>query len=96
VPPYWLQRVAEAAANSGELDLLEDASEALFRLEPPTDRWSQLARSRAWLESLQGLAAERVAQVLRDRLEAAQYYGALKDARDPKIRAVLREAREAK
>jgi serine/threonine protein kinase len=92
VPLHWLQRVAQAAANASEFDVLEDACESLFRLEPPTDRWTQAGRSRAWLESLVGAAAIRVAQVLRDHVEAARYYGVLKDARDPTIRAVLREA----
>lgn len=93
-PLHWVQRVAEAAGNAGDFDLLEDACECLFRQEPPRDRWSQAARSRAWLESIEGPAAARVAQVLRDHVEAAQYYGALK-TRDPKIRAVLREVRTA-
>ncbi|MDQ1638975.1 MAG: eukaryotic-like serine/threonine-protein kinase [Pyrinomonadaceae bacterium] len=92
VPLHWLQRVAQAAANAGEFDLLEDACESLFRLEPPTDRYKQAGRSRAWLASLQGSAATRVAQVLRDDVEAARYYGDLREARDPKIRAVLRDA----
>ncbi|MDQ5846066.1 MAG: hypothetical protein M3539_12320, partial [Acidobacteriota bacterium] len=92
VPLHWLQRVAQAAANAGEFDLLEDACESLFRLEPPSDRWTQADRSRAWLESLEGPVASRVAQVLRDHDEAARYYGNLRNARDPKIRAVLREA----
>lgn len=92
VPLHWLQRVAQAAANAGEFDLLEDACESLFRQEPRCDRWTQASRSRVWLESLDGPAAARVAQVLRDHVEAARYYGVLKDARDPKIRAALREA----
>ncbi len=92
VPLHWLQRVAQAAANAGDLDLLEDACESLFRQEPPRDRYWQADRSRAWLESLEGPAAARVAQVLRDHVEAAQYYGVLRNARDPKIQAVLREA----
>ena len=92
VPLHWIQSVAETAADAGNLDLLEDACESLFRLEPPTDRWAQARRSRAWLESLSGDAAARVAQVLRDHSDAGRYYGVLKDARDPSIRAVLREA----
>jgi serine/threonine protein kinase len=92
VPLHWIQSVAEAAASAGNLDLLEDACESLFRLEPATDRWAQARRSRAWLESLSGDAAARAAQVLRDHSDAARYYGVLKDARDPRIRAVLREA----
>ena len=92
VPLHWIQSVAEAAADAGNLDLLEDACESLFRLEPATDRWAQARRSRAWLESLSGDAAARVAEVLRDYSDAGRYYGVLKDARDPGIRAVLREA----
>ena len=92
VPLHWIQSVAKAAAAAGNLDLLEDACESLFRVEPPQDRWAQAKRTRAWLESLSGDVAARVAQVLRDHGEAARYYGVLKDARDPRIRAVLREA----
>lgn len=92
MPLHWIQSAAEAAADAGNLDLLEDACESLFRLEPATDRWAQARRSRAWLESLSGDAAARVAQVLRDHSDAGGYYGVLKDARDPRIRAVLREA----
>ena len=92
VPLHWIQSVANAAAVAGNLDLLEDACESLFRLEPQHDRWAQARRTRGWLESLSDAAATRVAQVLRDHDDAARYYGVLKDARDPKIRAVLREA----
>jgi serine/threonine-protein kinase len=95
VPLHWIQRVAQAAANAGHLDLLEDACDALFNQEPPRDRYLQKDRTCGWLESLEGPPAARVAQVLRDHLDAARYYGNLRNARDPQIRAVMREARNA-
>ena len=94
VPLYWIQRVAQAAADAGHLDLLEDACDALFNQEPPRDRYLQKGRTCVWLESLKGPSAARVAQVLRDHAEAVRYYGVLRNARDPHIRAVTREARK--
>ncbi len=89
VPLHWMQRVAQAAADAGTLDLLEDACAVLFRHEPRWDRWDQAGKSRDWISSLHGPAAKCVAQVLREHPEAAKYYGALKHAVDPAIRAVL-------
>lgn len=94
VPLYWMQRVEQAAASAGHLDLLEDACDALFKQEPPRDRYLQKDRTRGWLESLEGPPAARVAQVLRDHPDAARYYGVLRNARDPNIRAVIREAQK--
>jgi len=92
VPLHWMQRVADAAAKAGELNLLEDACGALFRHEPRLDRWRQREVSRVWIASLGGEPAARVAQLLREYPEAAQFYGELKHAADPSIRAVLRAA----
>lgn len=89
VPLYWMQRVAEAAAEAGVLDLLEDACAALFRHERGLDRWKQKERSRSWIASLSGEPAARVARLLREYPEAAQFYGVLKHAADPAIRGVL-------
>jgi serine/threonine-protein kinase len=91
VPLHWMQRVGQAAAAAGDLDLLEDACAVLFRHEPDLDRWRQAERSRAWLASLTGPAATRVAQVLRENPKAARYYGAMKHAADPSIRRVLHQ-----
>ena len=92
VPLRWIQRVAEAAAVAGELELLEDACEALFRQEPRLDRWRQKERSRNWIASLAGEPAARVAVVLREHPEAARFYGEMRHASDSNIRAALREA----
>lgn len=93
VPLRWMQRVAKAAGNAGELDLLEDACSALFRQEPGLDRWRQKDRSLAWIASLTGPAAARVAQVLREHPRAIEFYGQLKHAADPAIRRVLLSAK---
>lgn len=89
VPLRWMHRVAEAAIASGDLDLMEDAAGALFREDARLDRYRQKARSREWLSRLTGEAATRVAQLLRENSAAAEYYGELKAARDPRIRASL-------
>jgi hypothetical protein len=59
---------------------------------PPRDRYVQKTRSRTWLAGLSGAAAAKVARVLREYPEAAAYYGPLKHAADPHIRAVLGRA----
>jgi serine/threonine protein kinase len=94
VPLHWMQRVAEAAGNAGELDLLEDACEVLFSHEPGLDRWRQKAQSRQWLASLEGEPARRAAQILTEKPVAAKFYGELKHAVDPGIRAALKAAAE--
>ena len=91
VPLLWIQTIAAAAAGRSLFDLLEEACDSLFRLEPPWDRWEQAGRTRNWLASLEGIAAEKVAEVLRDHPTAARYYGDL-PARSLSIRSVLRNA----
>jgi len=93
VPLHWMQRVAQAAADAGHFDLLEDACAALFRHEPRLDRWEQKRRSQAWLSSLNGTAAARVAQVLREHPDALPFYGPMKNASDPLLRGILNSAR---
>jgi len=89
VPLHWIQRVAEAAADSNLLDLLEDACAALFRQDPLLDRYLQTKRSRQWIASVRGPAAARVAQILREYPAAAKHYGELRHAEDQSIRTVL-------
>ena len=89
VPLHWMQRVAQVAADEGASDLLEDACAALFRHEPRLDRWRQKLRSKEWIASLEGDAAMRVARMLREHPGAARFYGPIKHAANPAIRAVL-------
>lgn len=89
VPLYWMQRVAQAAADAESFDLLEDACATLFDGEVRLDRWRQTERTREWLASLTGPPAAKVARVLRENPDACRRYGPLKHARDGAIRAVL-------
>lgn len=90
VPLRWIHRVAEAAADAMDLDLVEDACECLFRHEVRLDRWKQKQQTQRWLASISGSVAKRVAGVLRENAEAAKYHSPLPTAIDPSIRAVLR------
>jgi hypothetical protein len=96
VPLHWMQRVAEAAANADEFDLMEDACTVLFGHEPGLDRYRQKERSRRWIASLEGEPARRVAQLLHENQTAARFYGVLKHAADAKIRAALARASDAR
>lgn len=69
-PLAWLRAVASAAADAGELGVLEDAAEALFAAGASWRRFEERQGTRAWLERLGGQPAETVARALRRDSEA--------------------------
>lgn len=56
---------AEAAAQIGDMPLLQAAADAVFYLDADWDRWRARNRIRRWLRSLSGEAAALVANRLR-------------------------------
>ena len=96
VPLEWLEDVARAAASIGEMGLLEDAADALFKAEPYWARWAQRKRTRNWLVQLSGAAARTVARVLQANPEAIKWYRdedwRPSNRADPAVRGVLLNA----
>jgi serine/threonine protein kinase len=70
----WMQRAAEAAVAKSRFNVLSDVCEIWFPEEVRHDRWSQLKKSRNFLRTLHGEAAQTVARVLRATDGAAEYY----------------------
>jgi serine/threonine protein kinase len=73
-PLKFVSSVAQCAVESGDDGLLEDAATVLFVGEPERTRYRQRDRSRVWLRSLRGHAAEVVARALRRYPRAVAWY----------------------
>ncbi|WP_309890618.1 serine/threonine-protein kinase [Archangium sp.] len=70
----WMQRAAEAAVTKSRFNVLSDICESWFPEEIRWDRWQQVKKSRDFLRTLRGDAAQTVARVLRATDGAAEYY----------------------
>ncbi len=73
VPLLWIHRLAVEAARVAKLDLLENICDVLFPLEARWDRHRQRDTTRAWLASVEGNAADVIAQCVADAPEMAKY-----------------------
>ena len=89
---HLLFRVAKAAADGGEVGVLEEASEALFAWDARWDQWAPQAAIEAWLRSLRGDAARIVAAALRHHPDSGPHFHQIADdpRADVRIRAIVR------
>lgn len=71
----WMLNVAQAAAENGQIGLLEDVVALLFEADPKWDRWRNRQRVQRWLDDLHGPAAESVARALLASQRAVEFYG---------------------
>ncbi len=76
-------RIATSAAENQLLEVLQDASTALFKADPRCHRFDQRTRTRAWLSGLGGEAADTVSRVLTRFPDAAEWYQ--KEWRSPRV-----------
>jgi hypothetical protein len=89
-----LLAVAVAAADEGELDLLDNAARALFEWDGRWDQWPPQSTIRSWLARLTGSAAGVVADALVDDPESARHFDEVASDRqaDSRIREAIRRA----
>lgn len=76
-------QITKYAAESQQLEVLQDASTALFKAETHWHRYDQRNRTRAWLSGLAGEAAGTVSRVLARFPDAAEWYK--KEWRNPRV-----------
>jgi hypothetical protein len=70
----WLLEAARAFGNSGDLELLWEASAALCSWDETYDQWTPQGATTKWLRTLRGTAAAKVAGVLRRFPASACHY----------------------
>ncbi|WP_426572202.1 serine/threonine-protein kinase [Aquihabitans sp. McL0605] len=88
----FLYRLALASTHIHDLDLLEDAAEALFKWD---DEWNQFRPQnsiQSWLRGLRGEEARVVASVLRSYPQSREHFREVGDDRraDERLRATIR------
>jgi serine/threonine protein kinase len=91
-----LLAVAAAAARENDVELLEDAAEALFEWDGRWDQWPPQNLIRRWLAGLKGEAAGIVADALVADPESARHFDEVAGDRaaDARIRDAIRRAGE--
>jgi len=89
-------RIARAAAQRGDLDLFEEATDLMFDWDNDWDRWKVQSEINRWLKTLQGDHARSVARILRRFPDSCRHFEELGDDRsvDLRIRNVLRQGAE--
>lgn len=87
----WLFTVARHAANTGQLDLLEESCNGAFTWDALWDQWTPQDKIRPWLRTLTGDAAGSVAGALRDHPDCARHFSSLANELrvDHRIRAAV-------
>jgi serine/threonine protein kinase len=73
----WLFTVARHAADSGQLDLLEECCNGAFAWDALWDQWTPQGKIRPWLRTLTGDVAGSVAGALRDHPDCACHFSSL-------------------
>jgi hypothetical protein len=88
----WLHWIEMWATEKGDLDLLEEAAQALLAWDARWDQWTPQRDIRAWMAALRGEAAAVVARMLRRNPDAARHFAELNDDRhvDERIRRAVR------
>lgn len=94
----WLIRIAQRAADSGVLDLLEECCDGAFEWDGRWDQWGPQKDIAAWLRTLQGDSASSVASMLRQHPTCAQHFSHIADDVDVdhRIRAALTHLGDAR
>lgn len=87
----WLIQIAQRAAVSGALDLLEECCSGAFEWDANWDQWGPQKDIAAWLRTLTGESASSVASILRQHPTCAQHLSHLANGVqvDHRIRAGL-------
>ncbi|MEV7624139.1 hypothetical protein [Actinoplanes sp. NPDC089786] len=87
-----LHSIERWAADDGDLDLLEEAAEALFVWDGRWDQWTPQRTIRTWMATLQGDPAAVIARQLRRNPDAARHFAELNEDRhvDERIRRAVR------
>ncbi|OKI41577.1 hypothetical protein A6A29_37145 [Streptomyces sp. TSRI0281] len=93
----WLIQIAQRAAVSGALDLLEECCSGAFEWDANWDQWGPQKDIAAWLRTLTGDSASSVASILRQHPTCAQHLSHLaNDVQvDHRIRAALTQLGDA-
>jgi hypothetical protein len=88
---FLLFRIAEEAAATGEVALLEDAVSALFAWDGAWNQWPPQGPVASWLASLREPEALIVAQALRAEPRSAEHFSEVADdsSADPRIRQAI-------
>lgn len=88
----WLHWIETWAADEGNLNLLEEAAQALLAWDARWDQWTPQRNIKAWLATLRGDQAAVVAGVLRRNPDAARHFAELNEDRrvDERIRRAVR------
>ncbi|GAA4010250.1 hypothetical protein GCM10022232_59010 [Streptomyces plumbiresistens] len=94
----WLIRIAQRAAASGVLDLLEECCDGAFEWDGRWDQWGPQKDIAAWLRTLQGDSASSVASMLRQHPTCAEHFTHIADDVDVdhRIRAALTHLADAR
>lgn len=90
----WLHWIEMWAAEAADLDLLQEAAEAVLAWDAHWDQWTPQRQIRAWMATLTGDPAAVVAGALRNNRDAARHFEELSENRrvDGRIRRAVRGA----